>query len=123
MWSYYRDRVNNDANENNSANNYRQNNNKKTASKFFEYKTKLIGNTTADNNTLEIKFLVSLKYFNNFWRYPNLPLIYCEIKLDWSCLRKWIISQIHRTPEILANSPGNPATDCVPQTLTSDAVF
>ena len=82
LWSYYRDRVNNDANENNSANNYRQNNNKKTASKFFEYKTKMIGNTTADNNTLEIKFLVSLKYFNNFWRYPNLPLIYCEITLD-----------------------------------------
>ena len=83
----------------------------------------MIGNTPVDNNTLVIKVLVSLKCFNNSWRYLNFPLIYREIELDLSWSRKCIISQIHRTPEILANSPGNLTTDCVPPTLTSDAVF
>ena len=33
LWNYYRDKVNDSANENNDANNYRINNNKTTASK------------------------------------------------------------------------------------------
>ena len=36
LWSYYRDKVNNAANENNDAGNYRINNNKTTTSKSFE---------------------------------------------------------------------------------------
>ena len=38
LWNYYRDKVNDDANENNAANN-KINNNKIIASKYFEYKT------------------------------------------------------------------------------------
>ena len=57
LWNYYRDEVNDDANENNSSTNYRINNNKTTARKFFEYKT---------------------EYFSNFWRSSDLPLINCE---------------------------------------------
>ena len=42
LWNYYGDEVNDSANENNNANNFRINNNKTTASKSFEYKEKLI---------------------------------------------------------------------------------
>ena len=42
LWNYYRDEINVSANENNDANNFGINNNKTTASKRFEYKTKLI---------------------------------------------------------------------------------
>ena len=40
--SFWRDEINDDANENNAANN-RMNNNKTITSKSFEYKSKLIG--------------------------------------------------------------------------------
>ena len=39
LWNDYRDKVNDSANENNDANNYRINNNKTTTSKYFEYTT------------------------------------------------------------------------------------
>ena len=42
LWNYYRDEVTDDANENNDANNYRINNNKKTTGKSFEYKINII---------------------------------------------------------------------------------
>ena len=41
--NYYRDEVNDDANQNNPAGNYMVNNNKANTSKSFEYKTKIIG--------------------------------------------------------------------------------
>ena len=50
LWNYYRDEINDDANEN--VNN--RINNKTKASKYFEYKTKLIGSTpNNDNNILD----------------------------------------------------------------------
>ena len=42
LWNYCRDEVIENANEKNGACNYRINNNKTTASKSFEYKTKVI---------------------------------------------------------------------------------
>ena len=42
LWNYYRDEVNDAANENNDDD-YRINNEKTITSKSFEYKTKLIG--------------------------------------------------------------------------------
>ena len=81
LWSYYRDKVNDNANENN-ADNYRINNSKTITSKSFEYKTKLIGSTPNDNNTLNADIVVPLKYLSNFWRFFNLPLINCDIELD-----------------------------------------
>ena len=41
--------MNDDANENN-GDSYRMNNGRTTLSKSFKYKTKIIGNTTADNS-------------------------------------------------------------------------
>ena len=50
LWNYYRNEVNDFANENNDANNHRINNHKKTTSESFEYKTKIIGRTPNRNN-------------------------------------------------------------------------
>ena len=47
-------------------------NNEKTISKSFEYKTKIIGSTTNDNNTLSTEVAVPLKYLINFWRFLDL---------------------------------------------------
>ena len=77
--NFYRDEVNNDANENENA--YRINNYKTITSKSFEYKTKLTGSTPNDINTLNTEVVVSLKYLSNFWRFLDLPLINCEIEL------------------------------------------
>ena len=69
--------MNDDANENNFANNYRIN--KTTKIKSFEYKTKVIGNTPDESNALDTKVAVPLKRLNNFWRSLKLPVIDCEI--------------------------------------------
>ena len=53
FWNYYRDKINDYANKNNDAINYRINNNKTTTSKSFEYKVKIIGRTPNDNNILK----------------------------------------------------------------------
>ena len=65
LWNYYRDEINDDANEHNAANN-RINQNKTITSKSLEYKTKLIGSTPNDNNTWDSEVVVPLKYLSNF---------------------------------------------------------
>ena len=52
LWNYYKDEVNDDANENKDAGNYSINNNKTTTSKYFEYKTKIIGRTPDNSGRL-----------------------------------------------------------------------
>ena len=64
LWNYYRDEINYDVNE--IVANRRVNNNKTKLSKFFSYKTKIIGRTPADNNTTDTEVVVPLKYFSNF---------------------------------------------------------
>ena len=60
LWNYYRDEVNDDANENNDAGIYRVNNNKTRKSKSSEYKTKIIGNTQHNNSRLDVEVVVPL---------------------------------------------------------------
>ena len=93
---YYRDEVNDDANENNPAGNYRINNNKTATSKCFEYKTKLRGGTPDNNSRLGTEVVVSLKYLSNFWRSLDLPFINCKIELDLTCSRNFVISETSR---------------------------
>ena len=81
LWNYYRDEINDSANENNCANNYRINNNKTATSKSFEYQTKLIESTPNNNSSLNAEVVVPLKDFSNVWRSLDLPLINCEIEL------------------------------------------
>ena len=49
------------------------NSSKATACRSFEYKTKIIGSTPADNNTLDTEVVVPLSYLSNFWRSLYLP--------------------------------------------------
>ena len=66
LWNYYRDEVNDSANENNDANNFRINNNKTTRSKCFKYNSKLIGRTPNNDHRLDTEVVVPLKYLSNF---------------------------------------------------------
>ena len=62
------------------------------ATDSFNFKTKITGQTAANNNDrniagrVNIEIMVPLKYLSNFWRTLQMPLINCEIELifDWS---------------------------------------
>ena len=73
-----------------------------TASKSFEYNTKIKGSTPDDNNTLDAEVVVPSKYLSNFWRSLDLFLINCEIELRLSWSKKCIIREIYRTSNIPA---------------------
>ena len=79
LWNYYRDQANDSVIENDDDN--KISNSKRITSKSFEYKTKIIG-STSNNNILDAKVVVPLKYLSNFGRFLDLPLINCEIELD-----------------------------------------
>ena len=90
LWSYYRDEVNDDANENNAARR-KTNNNKTITSKSFEYKTKLTWSIPNNDNILDAEVVAPSKYFSNFWWSLDLPLINCEVELDLSRSQELII--------------------------------
>ena len=58
----------------------------------FNFKAKITGHTATDNNNsniagkVNVEIMVPLKYFSNFWRTLETPLINCEVDLilDWS---------------------------------------
>ena len=51
-------------------------------SKSFDYKTEIIGSLDAGEDEKEdVTIAIPLKYFGNFWRSLDIPLINCEIKL------------------------------------------
>ena len=105
LWNYYREEVNDSANENNDANNFRINNNKTTTSKSFEHKTKVIGITPNNDSRLDAEVVVPLKYLSNFQRSLNIPLFNCEkIEHDLSWLRYYVISEISRTSSAVPNT-------------------
>ena len=66
LWNFYRDEINDDTNENDDDGN-KIINNKTITSKYFEYKTKILGRIPDDNNTLNAEVVVPLKYLSNFW--------------------------------------------------------
>ena len=98
LYNYCRDKLCDDANDNNFGNIKVVNRN------TFKYKNKIIGNTydvdaripnpdgdgqinnpiyIANNEgTQEIELAIPLKYLGNFWRALNIPLISCEISLE-----------------------------------------
>ena len=62
------------------------------ATDSFNFKTKITGQTAADNNNgniagrVDVEIMVPLKYLSNFWRTLEMPLINSEIELilTWS---------------------------------------
>ena len=120
LWNYYRDEVNDSAEENNDANNFGINNNKTATSKSFEYRTKLIGHTPNNKSGLDTEVVLPLRYLSNFWRSLNLPLINCEIELDLPRSKYCVISKISRTSRAVQNT--DPAEYEV-ATTTGSATF
>ena len=62
------------------------------ATDSFNFKTKITGQTAANNNNgniagrVDVEIMVPLKYLSNFWRTLEMPLINCEVELilNWS---------------------------------------
>ena len=81
LWNYYRDEVNDSANEIDDNDN-KINSDKITTSKNFEHKTKVIGSTPNNSSRLDEEVVVPLKYLNNLWRSLDLLLINCERELE-----------------------------------------
>ena len=101
----------------------KKSNSKTITSKSFEYKTKLIGSTPNNDIMLDAEVVVPLKYLSNFWRYFDLPLINCEIDLDWSWSKECIISEISIMPRVSGNPRANPPTLDVKVIQTTGATF
>ena len=65
LWQYYRDESNG-----NLAN-----------SESFKFKIKITGKSIAAGNEKDVETMVPFKYFSNFWRTLEMPLINCEVQL------------------------------------------
>ena len=63
-------------------------------SKFFDNKVKLLGNLVVANNIsiLNVKIVVPLKYFSNFFRSLEVPLINCKVKLNLTRKKECVLS-------------------------------
>ena len=102
LHNYYRDELNDDADDNNFANINVVN------SEAFKYKNKITHNTynvNADdddgydvnkNGTQEVKLAIPLKYSGNFWRALNIPLISCEVSLELKWNKNCVITSLEQ---------------------------
>ena len=97
VYNYYRDELGGNVNNNDNTIN----------SDTFRYKNKTTGNTynlnagaagyiVNKNGTQEIELAIPSKYFGNFWRTLNMPLISCEISLELKWNKNCIITGLER---------------------------
>ena len=111
-YNYYRDELSDD-NDNDNFGNI-----KVVNSKAFKYKNEIIGSTYDVNSTIlnpagnarinnpnyiannsgkkSIELAIPLKYFCNFWRSLNIPLISCEVSLELKWNKNCVITSIQR---------------------------
>ena len=73
LWQYFRDEPDDNIED----------------SESFKFKVKITGktpNNNNNNNEKDVEIMVPLKYFSNFWRTLEMPLINCEVNLilAWS---------------------------------------
>ena len=130
LHNYYRDELNDDADNNNFANN------NVVSSNTFNYKNKIIGNTynvvstavpaaagarvanpdyDANNSCKKsIELAIPLKYLGNFWRALNIPLISCEVSLEL----KWNKTCVITSQQIGVNLDGGNTAAPTGVTLT-----
>ena len=112
LYSYYRDELSDDADDNNFDNI------KVVNSNTFKYKNKIIGNIydvdaripNADgagqidnpiynvnkNGTQEVELDIPLKYLGNFWTALNIPLISSEVSLELKWDKNCIITSLEQ---------------------------
>ena len=130
LFNYYRDELNDDADNNNFTNN------NVVSSNTFNYKNKIIGNTynvdstivpaaggarvanpdyNADNSGKKsIELAIPLKYLSNFWRALNIPIISCEVSLEL----KWNKTCVITSHQIGVNLDGRNTAAPTGATLT-----
>ena len=130
LYNYYRDELNDDADNNNFANN------NVGSSNTFNYKNKIIGNTYSVDSTIllvaggarvanldydvnnsgkkSIELAIPLKYLGNFWRALNIPLISCEVSLEL----KWNKNCVITSQQIGVNLDGGNTAAPTGATLT-----
>ena len=100
LYSYYRDELTNDDNDNFANINV-------VNSEAFKYKNKITGNTynvdAADqghdvnkNGMQEIGLAIPLKYLGDFWRALNIPLISCEVFLELKWNKNCVITSLEQ---------------------------
>ena len=120
LYNYYRDELSDDADDNSSDNI------KVVNSNTFKYKNKIIGNTydvdagaqgydVNKNGTQEVELAIPLKYFGNFWRALNIPLISCEVSLELKWDKNCVITsleqrQVHAGPPVVRDNAPTGAT-------------
>ena len=101
LYNYYRDDLSDDADDNNFDNINVVNLN------TFKYKNKIMGNTynvnagvqgcdVNKNGTQEVELAIPLKYFGNFWRALNIPLISCEVSLELKWNKNCVITSLEQ---------------------------
>ena len=130
LYNYYRDELNNDADNNNFANN------NVVSSNTFNYKNKIIGNNYIVDSTIvpaaggarvanpdydannsgkkSTELAVPLKYLGNFWRALNIPLISYEASLEL----KWNKTCVIASQQIGINLDGGNTAAPTGATLT-----
>ena len=130
LYNYYRDELNDDADNNNFCNN------NVVSSNTFNYKNKIIGNTYYVDSTIvpagggarvanpdydandsgkkSIELVIPLKYLGNFLRALNIPLISCEVSLEL----KWNKTCVITSQQIGVNLDGGNTAAPTGATLT-----
>ena len=131
LYNYYRDELNDDADNNNFANN------NVVSSNTFNYNHKIIGNTYNVDSTIvpaagggarvanpdydanksgkkSIELAIPLKYLGNFWRVLNILLISCEVSLEL----KWNKNCVITSQQIGVNLDGGNTAAPTGATLT-----
>ena len=68
----------------------------------------MISGSLWNNNILDTEAFVPLKYLSNIWRSIVLPLINCEMEIDLSWSKEYIICEIFLTPKIAGNPHARP---------------
>ena len=100
LYSYYRDELTNDNNDEFANRNV-------VNSEAFKCKNKITGNTynvdagaqgydVNKNGTQEVELTIPLKYLGNFWRALNIPLISCEVSLELKWNKNCVITSLEQ---------------------------
>ena len=99
LYNYYRDELNDGADNNNFDNI------KVVNSNTFKYKNKITSNTynvdagvdgydVNKNGKQEIELAIPLRYLDNFWRTLNIPSISCEVSLELKWNKNCVITSL-----------------------------
>ena len=102
LWQYCKDISARDANDDDIVV-FAENN----TTDSFKFKAKITGQT-GNNGTKDVEIMVPLKYFSNFWRTLEMPLINCEVNL--------ILTWSSTCVLIASNSPNQNATFAITDT-------